>query len=104
MMKASTTMSSKVVLTELRILVHRLMYDLNVSSAFWTQAHNSSHVFGRSASDAKFLMKSLLNSSHESYDDGAYALSQSRAVPSSISCMYCMVVVLVPRWHETASM
>ena len=50
------------------------MYDFNVSSRFWMQAHSYSNVFGRSASGAKFLMKSLLKSSHESYDDGANAL------------------------------
>ena len=88
-----------IVLTEFRISVHRLMYARNVSSGFCMQDLNSSNVFGLTARGSKFLMKSRLNSSQESYEDGGSALSQSRAVPSSMSCMYCMAVVLVPRWQ-----
>ena len=102
--KASITISSDVVLTEFHISVHRLMYARNVSSGFCTQDRSSSNVFGLTASGSKFLIKSLLKSSHESYEDGGRALSQSRVVPSSMTCMYCMAVVFVPRWHDMANL
>ena len=102
--KASITMSSDVVLTEFRISVHLLMYARRVSSGFCMHDLNSSNVFGLTARGLKFLIKSRLKSSQESYEDGGRALSQSRAVPSSMSCMYCMAVVLVPRWQFTANL
>ena len=102
--KASITMSSDVVLIEFRISVYRLMYARSVSSGFCTQDDSSSNVFGLTASGSKFLMKSLLKSSDESYEDGGRALRQSRVVLSSMSYMYCMAVVFVPCWHDTANL
>ena len=63
--KASITISSDVVFTEFRISVHRLMYARSVSSGFCMQALSSSNFLGQTASGLKFLMKSLLKSSHE---------------------------------------
>ena len=47
-------------------------------------------------------MKSSLKSSQQVYEPRGKLLSQARAEPESMSCMYYMAVEIEPLWQVTA--
>src|SRR3954466_15979222 len=101
LLNASIALSSDMSSTEFLSMVHRWMYAHRDSLVPCLQAPSSSSDAGRLYVDLKFLMKHPRNCFQELIDPRDRFFSQCRAELSSMSCMYCIVVMLVPRWNVT---